>query len=258
MYKKYKGYFIDLDGTVYSGEQTILSAKRFINQLQSMQTKFLFVTNNTTKLPIDIVKKLSDNHNIHVTEENIYTAGVATADYVSKLAKDDNRTVYIIGEMGLVQVFLDRGFKLMNRNPAFVVVGLDSDITYHKLEVATLAIQGGAIFIGTNPDSNIPNERGMLPGAGSLAEMIAYATHRRPIYVGKPNHIMMENALSKIGLLKDEVVMVGDNYMTDITAGIRIGMDTLLVYSGVSTRTQISKKTDKPTYEINSLDEWYF
>ncbi len=55
----------------------------------------------------------------------------------------------------------------------------------------------------------------------------------------------MENALAEIGLPKEDVVMVGDNYMTDITAGQRIGMDTLLVYSGLSTRQQVAKKSQE-------------
>lgn len=68
----------------------------------------------------------------------------------------------------------------------------------------------------------------------------------------------MEKALRKIGLSKDEVIMVGDNYMTDIKAGINFGIDTLLVYTGVSTKEQVAKMDVKPTYELDSLDEWSF
>ena len=48
-------------------------------------------------------------------------------------------------------------------NPAYVVVGLDWQVDYEKFATATLAIQKGAHFIGTNPDLNIPTERGLLP-----------------------------------------------------------------------------------------------
>ena len=54
----------------------------------------------------------------------------------------------------------------------------------------------------------------------------------------------------------DDVIMVGDNYNTDIKAGIASDIDTLLVYTGVSTREDVAKEKIKPTYEINSLDEW--
>lgn len=256
MSKQYKGYFIDLDGTVYAGKRRIPAAKRFVERLQQTHTPFLFVTNNTMKLPRDVVLNLAENHDIHVTEENVYTAGLATADYLDDLASKENRKAYIVGEIGLKQALLSKGFTLENRNPDYVIVGLDSDVTYHKFELATLAIRNGAKFIGTNSDSNIPNERGMLPGAGSLVKMVEYTTQQQALYIGKPEPIIMKNALKKVGLDKSEVVMVGDNYLTDISAGINVGMDTLLVYTGLSTKSQIAAVEKKPTYEIESLDDW--
>lgn len=70
---KYKGYFIDLDGTVYAGKKRIPAAKRFIERLQEAGIPFLFVTNNSTQLPRDVVKNLADNHDIHVKPENKQT-----------------------------------------------------------------------------------------------------------------------------------------------------------------------------------------
>lgn len=256
MKKHYDGYFIDLDGTIYAGKRRIPAAKRFIERLQDTDTDFMFVTNNTTKLPIDVVRNLADNHDIHVAEKNVYTAGLASADYVAQVAKPGQDSVYIVGEIGLIQAFLDRGFRLTEHDPDFVVVGLDSDVTYHKLSLAILAIRAGAIFVGTNPDSNIPNELGMLPGAGSFVEMVAYATQQRPVYIGKPRSIIMANALKRSGLRKDQVVMVGDNYRTDITAGLDFGIDTLLVYSGLSKRAEVEQEDRQPTFEIDSLDDW--
>lgn len=256
MGKQYKGYFIDLDGTIYAGKKRMPAAKRFIERLQAAQIPFLFVTNNTTKLPRDVVKNLADNHDIFVTEDNVYTAGLATADYLDQLAGPEERAIYVVGEIGLNQALLSKGFHFENQNPDYVVVGLDSDVTYHKFEVATLAIRNGAKFIGTNSDSNIPNERGMLPGAGSLVKLVEYTTQQQATYIGKPEPIIMKNALERIGLSAEEVIMVGDNYLTDISAGINVGMDTLLVYSGLSTREQIAQVQIKPTYEIDTLDDW--
>ncbi|MBW1605755.1 TIGR01457 family HAD-type hydrolase [Lactobacillus sp. Sy-1] len=254
--KRYQGYFIDLDGTIYAGKKRIPAAKRFIERLQKAEIPFLFVTNNTTKLPKDVVANLADNHDIHVQESNVYTAGLATADFMNGDADEDHRKAYVIGEAGLVDALEARGFEITADNPDYVVVGLDTAVTYEKFCVATLAIQHGAKFIGTNPDTNIPNERGMLPGAGSLVDLVRYATQTNPVLIGKPKAIILENALRIIGLQKDQVIMVGDNYMTDISAGINFGIDTLLVYTGVSTKQQIATKTVKPTWEIDSLDEW--
>ena len=253
--KKYAGYMIDLDGTIYRGKEKIPAAKRFIERLQEHDIPFLFVTNNSTQAPIKVVENLANNFDIHVKEENVYTSALATADYIADLDKD-KRSVYVIGEVGLKQAILDRGFRFEETNPDYVVVGLDYDVTYHKFELATLAIKRGAKFIGTNADTNLPNERGLVPGAGSVIALVECSTQQKATYIGKPETIIMEKALERLGLPKDEVVMVGDNYMTDIKAGINFGIDTMLVYTGVSTRELVRKHEIAPTIELGSLDEW--
>ncbi|MBC6389353.1 TIGR01457 family HAD-type hydrolase [Lactobacillus kunkeei] len=255
---KYKGYFIDLDGTIYAGSKRIPAAKRFIERLQSNGIDFLFVTNNTTKMPEDVVKNLGDNHDIHVSVDNVYTAGLATADYVKKDAESNqfDKTAYVVGEKGLITALQNNGFEITDNNPSYVIVGLDSSVTYDKLSKAVLLVRDGAKFIGTNPDSNIPTEKGMQPGAGSLVKLVEYATQQKPVLIGKPESIIMQNALDKIGLSKSDVVMVGDNYMTDISAGINFGMDTLIVYTGLSTKEQVAQKEVQPTHQIDSLDDW--
>lgn len=253
--KKYAGYMIDLDGTIYRGKEKIPAAKRFIERLQEHDIPFLFVTNNSTQAPIKVVENLANNFDIHVKEENVYTSALATADYIADLDKD-KRSVYVIGEVGLKQAILDRGFRFEETNPDYVVVGLDYDVTYHKFELATLAIKRGAKFIGTNADTNLPNERGLVPGAGSVIALVECSTQQKATYIGKPETIIMEKALERLGLPKDEVVMVGDNYMTDIKAGINFGIDTMLVYTGVSTRELVRKQEIAPTIKLGSLDEW--
>ena len=253
--KKYAGYMIDLDGTIYRGKEKIPAAKRFIERLQEHDIPFLFVTNNSTQAPIKVVENLANNFDIHVKEENVYTSALATADYIADLNKD-KRSVYVIGEVGLKQAILDKGFRFEETNPDYVVVGLHYDVTYHKFELATLAIKRGAKFIGTNADTNLPNERGLVPGAGSVIALVECSTQQKATYIGKPETIIMEKALERLGLPKDEVVMVGDNYMTDIKAGINFGIDTMLVYTGVSTRELVRKQEIAPTIELRSLDEW--
>jgi 4-nitrophenyl phosphatase len=50
--------------------------------------------------------------------------------------------------------------------------------------------------------------------------------------------------------------MIGDNYRTDILAGIDAGLDTLLVHTGVTTREHMKEVEKQPTYVVDSLKEW--
>ena len=116
----------------------------------------------------------------------------------------------------------------------------------------------GALFIGTNPDKNIPTERGLLPGAGSVVTFVETATQTKPVYIGKPKAIIMERAIAHLGVEKEQVIMVGDNYETDIQSGIQNGIDSLLVTSGFTPKSAVPTLPTPPTYVVDSLDEWTF
>lgn len=255
MKNNYQGYFIDLDGTMYKGTKRIPAAARFISRLQQANKQVLFVTNNSTRSPEFVANNLTQNHGISATSENVYTTALATADYLDQIA-GNKRRVYVVGESGLREALVNRKFILTSDSPDYVVVGLDSEVTYDKLATAVLLIRDGATFIGTNADSNLPNQRGMVPGAGSLVKLVEYATQKKPIMIGKPEKIIMAMALKKSGLTKKQVVMVGDNYNTDIQAAINFGIDSLLVYSGLSTKADVRKKAIQPTHQVDSLDDW--
>ncbi|MFD1441149.1 TIGR01457 family HAD-type hydrolase [Lacticaseibacillus hegangensis] len=254
----YQGYMIDLDGTMYRGKERIPEAKAFVERLQAKHIPFLFLTNNTTKSPADVCWNLAHNHDVHAEPSQVYTPALATASWIQQDNGGDCRgkSVYAIGELGLKQALLDVGLRFNEVDPDYVVVGLDYDVTYHKFELATLAIQRGARFIGTNADTNLPNERGHVPGAGSVIALVERSTQQKAFYIGKPERIIMDQALRKMNMRADQVVMVGDNYNTDIKAGINAGVDTLLVYTGISTREQVKAQAVQPTHQVASLADW--
>ncbi|WP_243387737.1 TIGR01457 family HAD-type hydrolase [Bacillus kexueae] len=252
--KQYKGYLIDLDGTMYRGKEKIEEAGAFIQKLKEKQIPYLFVTNNSSQTPVQVAKKLNEFH-IPASQPQVFTTSLATAEYIYQRKSD--ASIYMIGEEGLRSALSDKGFEFVDENPDYVVVGIDRDITYEKLAKACLAVRNGATFISTNGDIAIPTERGLLPGNGSLTSVISVSTQVSPIFIGKPESIIMEQALKVLETTKEETIMVGDNYDTDILAGIRAGMDTLLVHTGVTKKEHLKKKDTLPTYTIDSLAEWY-
>ncbi|MEX2785534.1 TIGR01457 family HAD-type hydrolase [Streptococcus sp. H49] len=252
----YKGYLIDLDGTIYKGKDRIPAGERFISRLQERKLPYVLVTNNTTRTPEMVQKMLAEQFHVETPLHTIYTATMATIDYMNDMNR--GKTVYVIGEAGLQTAISQAGYTEDKENPAYVVVGLDSELTYEKLTVATLAIQKGAVFIGTNPDLNIPTERGLLPGAGAISKLLEAATRVQPVFIGKPNAIIMNKSLDILGVKRHEAIMVGDNYLTDIMAGIQNDIATLLVTTGFTKAEDLAGLPVKPDYVLASLDEWNF
>lgn len=251
--KDYKGYFIDIDGTMYKGSEIIEGAIEFIEYLNANNKDYLFVTNNSSKTPGEVAEKLN-NMGFNTSSEHVITSAMATAGYISE--ESPGASVYMVGGSGLKSSLSDAGLVIKeDQNVDYVVMGLDVNISYEKLSVACLAVRNGAKFISTNKDVSIPNERGFLPGNGSLTSVVSVSTGQTPIFIGKPETIIMEQAVEKIGLSKEECVMIGDLYDTDILAGINSGIDTLHVQTGVTSLEEINLKEILPTYSVKNLFE---
>lgn len=253
--KHYDGFLIDLDGTMYRGMEKIEEAVDFVKELVSRNIPYLFVTNNSTRRPDQVAETLQ-SMGIPATPQHVFTTSMATANYIAE--ENEAATVFMIGEEGLQDALAKKEFTFATDDADYVVIGLDRDITYEKLTHACLAVRNGAKFISTNGDIAIPTERGLLPGNGSLTSVIAVSTGEKPVFIGKPESIIVDQALEVLGTDLEKTVMVGDNYHTDIMAGINAGMDTILVHTGVTTVEQLKTYEKQPTFAINSLKDWKF
>lgn len=251
--KTYAGYLIDLDGTMYRGTERIEEASRFVHYLAEKNIPYLFVTNNSSQTPEQVAKKLN-KFDILATEDRVFTTSQATANYIHN--KKQGASVYMIGEEGLKQALQSSGLHLVEENPDFVVTGIDRDLSYEKLAKACIAVRNGATFVSTNADIAIPTERGLLPGNGALTSVVAVSTNTAPVFIGKPEKIIVEQALQVLGVDPKQVIMVGDNYDTDIKAGMNCGLDTLLVHTGVTTKSHLNGYDQKPTYSVDSLEDY--
>jgi len=78
---RYKGYLIDLDGTMYKGNEPIDGAKQFIDYLNDENIPYVFITNNST-LPREAVVEKLGSFGITTTTEHVLTSATATANYI--------------------------------------------------------------------------------------------------------------------------------------------------------------------------------
>jgi NagD protein len=88
-----------------------------------------------------------------------------------------------------------------------------------------------------------------------MAALIEKASGKAPLYVGKPNPLMMRSALNYLDVHSEDTVMVGDRMDTDIVAGVESGMRTILVLTGVTRREDIDSFPYRPTWVLESVAE---
>lgn len=246
------GFISDMDGVIYHGNNILPGVIEFVNWLQRENKQFLFLTNSSERTPRELQQKLQ-RMGLEVNESHFYTSAMATASFLSSQCPEGS--AYVIGDAGLTNALYDVGFSMNDINPDYVVVGETRTYSYEKIEHAVRLVLKGAKLIGANPDLTGPTERGIAPATRALISPIELSTGKQAYYIGKPNPLIMRNALKKLGCKLEEAVIIGDRMDTDIIAGIESEIDTILVLSGVTTREEVGKFPYKPNYILEGVGD---
>ncbi len=243
-----KGIILDLDGTVYLGKQVVPDAPGFISRFQQAGGRCLFATNRANRTPERIRDQLN-SYGIACTADDVLTSSQATVQYLK------HGSVFFIGEEGLQRELENAGMKITDTSPDYVIVSFDRTVTYEKIKKACRLIDAGAKFIATNPDKALRTEEGIVPGTGAIVAAITTGCGREPLVIGKPERLIMDMSLERLGMTCDEVIVIGDGIATDIPAGKKAGMRTVLLLTGVTRREEISASPDQPTWVAEDYKE---
>ncbi len=249
-------YLLDMDGTLYLGNQLYPFTKALLAEIRRTGGRYLFLTNNSSRSVKDYIEKLS-GMGISATEEDFLTSSQATAHYLKK--HHPGKRLYVCGTRSLVQELEAAGFAVTTRldEVECVVMGFDTELTFQKLwDVSKLLLTRPELpYIATNPDLVCPTEFGSVPDCGSICIGIRNATGREPVVIGKPSPLMAQLAMDKFGYTPAQTAMVGDRVYTDIKAGLNAGVSTVLVLSGESTLETVAQSPDKPHLILKDLGE---
>lgn len=246
----YDAFLLDLDGVVFKGDEPVTAAAASLERLRAEGKRLVFVTNNSSRTPDQVVEHLA-GVGIAAVPEEVESSALVTA---SVLAARGTSRVYVVGERGLRDAIADRGIQVVTDEAPVdaVAVGWDRTLSYETLRIAVTLVQDGATLIASNADPNYPAPDGhRWPGAGAILAAIEAAVPTRAEVIGKPNAPLLQAALARAG--GGRPLMVGDRLDTDILGAVRLGWDSLLVLTGISSRADLSIVDYAPTYVAEDL-----
>ncbi len=254
--KNKKLFLFDMDGTIYEDDSVFDGTHQIIRYIRNIGGKYIFITNNSSKSVIDYVKKVN-RLGIEADKDNFFTSAQATVLYLKN--NYNGARVYCQGTKSLIKELSDSGISVTEQvedDINVVVVGFDTEITGAKLRnTCEILSRENIPFIATNPDLRCPVSFGYIPDCGSICRMIESATERKPIYIGKPESVMVDIVRQKLGYSREETVVIGDRLYTDILTGINAGVDTVCVLSGEATAEDIQNGNIKPAFTFDSVKE---
>ena len=249
IFKKYKTFIIDIDGTTFKKSTPLNGTEKFINKLKHKKKSIFFLSNNSS-MNFDSFQKLFKKVNYKLSKSSMI---ISTNILIKYLKKNKINKIFVVGNNNLKNELKKNKFDLNSNNPSYVVVGYDDQLNYQKLQKACEHINNGVRILATHDDNFYPSLKGPIPDAGSILHLIYNTTNVKPHKIfGKPS-----KEIKDIYKFKPKVLVIGDRISKDIQFAKNCKYDSILVLSGADESFKNGNVLKKlvPNYIITSLND---
>ncbi len=251
---RYDTALLDLDGVVYVGGNGIPGAGAALRQAHEEGMRLAYVTNNASRTPAAVAALLT-TLGVPAEPGDVVTSAQAAARLLAERLPS-GAPVLVIGGMGLRLALREQGLRPVSTaadRPLAVVQGYVPGLSYGLLAEGGIAVAAGALFVATNADLTLPRADGQAPGNGSLLQVITTATGVTPLVAGKPEPPLHRETVIRTGA--KHPLVVGDRLDTDILGAQRVGVDSLLVLTGVTSPAGaiLAPAGQRPTFVAEDL-----
>lgn len=226
-------YLVDLDGTLFVGSRPVPGAAEFIAAIRRQGVNIAFLSNNSSGSHAEYVQRLASFGIASSPREII----LSTDGLGSFLQAKGLRKPYVLGTDSMKAVLAAYGVHHETANPDAVVLGFHTGLQYNELASAALWLQRGLPYYASHNDRACPTERGLIPDAGAIAELLYITTGRKPEQsFGKPSVDLLKPWLHATGVPPSSIVVIGDRVYTDAALASNLGARFVGVLSGESSR----------------------
>ncbi|PXY77953.1 MAG: HAD family hydrolase [Methanobacteriota archaeon] len=244
--------FLDLDGTIYLGDNLIDGSLEFLNRCEKKGIQRFFLSNNSSKSVTEYLAKL---HGLGIPAE-ANDVLLSTHDLLSWLGNEEVTETFLVGTRGMRSMLEAVGISTRSNEPQYVVLGYDTQIDYEKLATASIHLHNKVPLVASHPDMVCPSPDGGLPDVGAYLALFKATTGVEPTHIcGKPNAGMILHKIEELDLQPSQCAMVGDRLYTDMEMAERAGAVGVLVLSGEATLDDLETALQTPAVVVNSVAE---
>jgi HAD superfamily hydrolase (TIGR01458 family) len=254
-----RGLLLDVEGVLVTDKRFIAApaAAEFMRQVRAANCPLRLITNNTTDDRRTILDKLA-HAGLTFADDELHTCTNAAMQHLHGLKA---RRCLVLGNLALRRIFLAGDFEVVDdADVDAVVVGLDTDLTWQRLQHAVEAVLvRRAAFVALHQNRLYDDNAGRTaPSVGAIAAAIEYATQITPTVIGKPNPAFFNQALADLRLPPDQVLVISDDPFSDLVGARRLGLHTALVLSGKYRERAVLERvptSDHPELVVSNLGE---
>jgi HAD superfamily hydrolase (TIGR01458 family) len=245
-----RGFLIDLDGVVYTGNDPVPGAAGTISWLQDEKYPFRFISNSTRRSVRGISRRLLEM-GIPARPDSIMTPAVAAATIARQRGWS---RAFLVTTEDVKEDFLCAGIVPCEEACDCIVIGdCGKSFSYDTLNTAFRLAIAGTPLLALEKDRYFRDTDGLSLSAGPFVAALEYATGRQAELVGKPAPSYFLASLASLGLSPGEVAMVGDDAISDVQGAMDVGIAGILVQTGKYSPTALAACKRPPTAVIPSL-----
>jgi glycerol-1-phosphatase len=258
----YDGVICDLDGVVYRGDDAVPGAPAALQDIVVRGVRVVYATNNASRVTAEVARQVVALGAPATTVDVVSSAQAGAARLQGQLPV--GAQVLALGGDGVVEALDQVGLAPVRprdldgtgaADVAAVLQGYGRQLRVSDFEIAARLLTGDLPWVATNDDATLPLPWGQSPGNGAYVDLLATATRRRPVVVGKPHPPLYRLALDRLGTSTTRTIAVGDRLATDIVGAAAAGIDSAWVLTGVDRPSDLIGSGASPTYVVASLAE---
>ena len=237
----YEIFIFDLWGTIYNGKELFPGIKLLLENLKARQKTIIFLS-NSPQLPNVVAQRLSRLGLSTLHYDFLVTSGGEANEQllsgISPVISRFNGLVFELGPNRFQNTLPINKFTTTESiADANWIFNAGPDKESNQIEdyknLLAGAKQRDLPMLCTNPDKLVFHGEEMHLCAGGIAEF--YETIGGDVsYIGKPYPNVFERCLEFADNFDNKkIIMIGDNLETDIIGADSIGIDSILIASGV-------------------------
>jgi len=247
-----RGFLIDLDGVIYTGNKPVKGADAALRLIEETGYQYRIVSNSTRSSRRSIAGKLQQM-GLDIPESKIFTPAIAATEFL----KASGSPCFRLLVTGTVTEDFLQVKESENRGQVdFLILGDAGNVfTYDSLNRAFRELMEGAELIALENDRYWMASDGLSLAAGPFVTALEFATGKKATLMGKPSKTFFELALKDIGIGADQSVMIGDDIYSDIGGAQRAGIRGVLVRTGKYRDENFGGTQIRPDMTIDSIAE---
>ena len=253
MKSSFKLVLLDLDGTLYIGNQEVPGACQTIKYLRNKNMQLRFLTNTTTKTQAQLLSQIR-SIGIDLFDDELISAPQAARFELMEMQKKISRPLKIwpLVADAVKSDFDD--FEWDEYHPDFILIG-DIGDRWNITLINSLfnAMHSGAQLIALHKNRFWQTEQGLKTDIGFFVAGLEYICNKTAIILGKPNRDFFQRVLDSVKMTAEQTLMIGDDIDTDIGGAQAMGIHGCLVKTGKYRQAYADQSPVKPDYILDSI-----